>query len=208
MLINYDQYRGLLTTGPVNDKETLYHYLVNPGPDMIILDEAHRIKNSSSILSAYVKKIRTRSRLCLTGYPLQNRLLEYYYMIDFIAPGLLGSKDAFNTYFSNYIDKCYSDSSKTIKEQATFKLYVLQLLTAHVTHRRDEEILIKDLPSKTDYVVWFKLSPVQRKGYMFLLKLVCSDSPMISLCILRSICNHPKIFQTVGLIFFYSVLLF
>lgn len=135
MLANYDQFRSLLTAGNINDKEMYYHYLVNPGPDVIILDEAHRIKNSYSILSALVKKIKTKSRICLTGYPLQNRLLEYYYMIDFIAPGLLGSKEKFDSYFGNYIEKCYADSSTTTKERANFKLYVLQLLTAHVTHR-------------------------------------------------------------------------
>ncbi|KAI8083683.1 P-loop containing nucleoside triphosphate hydrolase protein [Thamnidium elegans] len=195
MLFNYDQFRSLLTGSNINDKEMYYHYLVNPGPDVIILDEAHRIKNSSSVLSALVNKIRTRSRICLTGYPLQNRLLEYYYMIDFIAPGLLGSKEKFDCYFSDYIDKCYSDSSITTKEQACFKLYVLQFLTAFVTHRRGEDILVKDLPPKTEYVVRFKLSPIQHKGYTSLLKLNCTANPMITLLILRSICNHPKIFQ-------------
>jgi hypothetical protein len=135
MLINYDLFRALLGTSNLNDQKEYCRYLVNPGPDIVILDEAHRIKNSSSLLSTHVNKIRTRSRICMTGYPLQNRLLEYYYMINFIAPGLLGSKDRFKTYFSIYIDKCYSDSSKHIKEQAAFKLYVLQLLTGHVTHR-------------------------------------------------------------------------
>ncbi|GAA5795683.1 hypothetical protein HPULCUR_001045 [Helicostylum pulchrum] len=195
MLVNYDQFRSLLTAGNINDRESYYHYLVNPGPDVIILDEAHRIKNSSSVLSALVNKIRTRSRICLTGYPLQNRLLEYYYMVDFIAPGLLGSKEKFDCYFGNYIDKCYANSSTTTKEQANFKLYVLQLLTAHVTHRRDDYILVKDLPPKTEYVVRFKLSPIQHKGYTSLLKLSCFDNPMVALLILRSICNHPKIFQ-------------
>jgi SNF2 family DNA or RNA helicase len=135
MLINYDMYRALLTTHNMNDKDSYHKYLVNPGADVVVLDEAHRIKNSTSLLSNHVNKIRTRTRICLTGYPLQNHLIEYYYMINFIAPGLLGSRDSFKSYFSHHIEKCYSDSSKSTKLDAAFKLYVLQLLTGHVTHR-------------------------------------------------------------------------
>lgn len=135
MLMNYDLFRALLCTTNSNDQTNFYHLLVNPGPDVVVLDEAHRIKNSSSLLAAHVNRIRTRTRICMTGYPLQNRLLEYYYMINFIAPGLLGSTGRFKTHFSMYIDRCYADSSLHVKEQAAFKLYVLQLLTNHVTHR-------------------------------------------------------------------------
>lgn len=135
LLINYDLYRSSLSSNHINDKEDYYKYLVNPGADIVILDEAHRIKNSSSLLASHVRKIRTKARICLTGYPLQNHLVEYYYMINFIAPGLLGSRELFKSYFSNIIEKCYSDSSKATKLDAAFKLYVLQLLTGHVTHR-------------------------------------------------------------------------
>lgn len=135
LLMNYDLFRALLCTTRLNDQKEFYKYLVNPGPDVVILDEAHRIKNSSSLLSTHVNQIQTKTRICMTGYPLQNRLLEYYFMIDFIAPGILGTRDHFKTYFSLYIDNCYSDSSRHIKEQAAYKLYVLQLLTGHVTHR-------------------------------------------------------------------------
>ncbi|KAI7868692.1 P-loop containing nucleoside triphosphate hydrolase protein [Mucor mucedo] len=195
LLMNYDLFRGLLCTSNSNDQNKFYDLLVNPGPDVVILDEAHRIKNSSSLLASYVNKIRTRTRICMTGYPLQNRLLEYYYMINFIAPGLLGSTARFKAYFSMYIDRCYSDSSLHVKEQAAFKLYVLQLLTANVTHRRDGSILEKQLPSKTEYLVRFKLSPVQHIGYTFLLKSGFAHTPLTSLFVLRSMCNHPKIFH-------------
>lgn len=133
--MNYDRFSRLLNSKDANNASTYYKYLVNPGADIVVLDEAHRIKNSSSIISHQVQKIRTRSRICMTGYPLQNHLIEYYYMIDFIAPGLLGSVDEFKAYFALYIENCYSDSSKAVKSQAAFKLYVLQLLTNNVTHR-------------------------------------------------------------------------
>ncbi|GAN08532.1 conserved hypothetical protein [Mucor ambiguus] len=196
MLINYDQYRALLSKKGEKEKEDYFKMLVNPGADVIILDEGHRIKNSTTHISTLINQVRTRSRICLTGYPLQNHLSEYYDMINFIAPNLLGSPDKFKSYFSNIIERCYVDSSKNTKHQAAMKMYVLQILTDSVTHRRDETVLSLDLPPKTEYVVRFKMNPVQFEGYQELIKVISVEAPLVGLLALRAMCNHPKIFQS------------
>ncbi|KAE9407682.1 SNF2 family DNA-dependent ATPase [Gymnopus androsaceus JB14] len=52
----------------------------------IVIDEAHRIKNSSSLLSQIVRAFHTRGRLLITGTPLQNNLEELWALLNFIAP--------------------------------------------------------------------------------------------------------------------------
>ena len=51
-------------------------YLLDPGPDIIICDEGHVLRQEKSNLSVAVNKIRTRRRIVLTGTPLQNNLSE------------------------------------------------------------------------------------------------------------------------------------
>ncbi|KAI8981653.1 P-loop containing nucleoside triphosphate hydrolase protein [Mycotypha africana] len=196
MLINYDMFRSLVaTTKYSGDKDEYFEMFINPGPDIVILDEAHRIKNSSSALSSLISRMHTRSRICLTGYPLQNHISEYYDMISFVAPGLLGSSKSFKGFFRNDIERCYADSSLSIKKQAAMKMYILQLLTDVVTHRRDGSVLNLDLPPKTEYVIRFKLSPFQLEGYKNLIELSQAMNPLVGLLTLRAICNHPKIFK-------------
>ncbi|KAG0764140.1 hypothetical protein G6F29_008392 [Rhizopus arrhizus] len=195
MLMNYDQLRYLIVNSSKSEDE-YYKYLINPGPDVVVLDEGHRIRNAGSQISQIISEFRTRARICLTGYPLQNHLLEYYYMLDFVAPGILGPKETFKSYFTFYIEKSYADSSKSIRQKAASRLYTLQLLTEEVAHRRDATTLQKDLPFKTEYVVSFKMTDVQRLGYINALKSIEHQGSLIDhLFILRTICNHPKILQ-------------
>ena len=57
-------------------REELSKYLLDPGPDVIVCDEGHVMRNSKSNLSMVLGRVRTRTRIVLTGTPLQNNLLE------------------------------------------------------------------------------------------------------------------------------------
>lgn len=59
-----------------NFKEKLKTYLLDPGPDLVVCDEGHLLKNSKTAISKAVNQLKTKRRIVLTGTPLQNNLKE------------------------------------------------------------------------------------------------------------------------------------
>jgi len=73
--------------------------------DVVICDEAHRMKNISSLCSRSLRRIRSRCRILLTGTPVQNALQDLWSLMDYAQPGLLGNHVTFVKQFSDPIDR-------------------------------------------------------------------------------------------------------
>lgn len=136
------------------------------GPDILVCDEAHTIKNTRAYATQALKQVKCQRRIALTGSPLQNNLMEYYCMVDFVREGFLGSSHEFRNRFQNPIENGQHTNSTLedvkIMNQRSHILY--EQLKGFV-QRMDMSVMKKDLPSKTVFVVTVKLSPLQRKLY-------------------------------------------
>ena len=66
---------------------------------LLILDEAHTIKNTRSQAHRAAKRMRANHRLCITGTPVENHLGELWALFDFLNPGLLGDELSFRRWY-------------------------------------------------------------------------------------------------------------
>ena len=170
-------------------------YLLDPGPDIVVIDEGHSISNAATKLHKAVVKISTRRRVILTGTPLQNRLGEYYGMAEFVRPSYFGKRDKFDELFTNpIVQGQYRDSSASEKRRMKERLYVLRQHLQSFVHRKDVQEVNKisgDLQPKYDYVLSLKLTMLQKR--LYLARNRFTGSNFLSCCTdLQKVMGHPK----------------
>lgn len=121
----------------------------------VVLDESQAIKNPVSKIAKAVNLLQADNRLCLSGTPLQNNTFDIYAQMNFLNPGLLGSVEWFKHQFAIPIDKF---GEKQQKEQLRKLLFPFIL-------RRTKEQVAKDLPEKTEQVLFCEMGKHQRAIY-------------------------------------------
>ncbi|KAJ6663223.1 hypothetical protein lerEdw1_010359 [Lerista edwardsae] len=173
MIIGYEMYRNLAQGRNVKSrklKEIYNKALVDPGPDFVICDEGHILKNEASAVSKAMNSIRSRRRIILTGTPLQNNLIEYHCMVNFIKENLLGSIKEFRNRFINPIQngQC-ADSTMVDVRIMKKRAHILYEMLAGCVQRKDYTALTKFLPPKYEYVLSVRMTPLQCKLYQYYL---------------------------------------
>ena len=123
--------------------------------DYIVLDESQAIKNPGSKVTRAAGLLKAQNRLCMSGTPLQNNTFDIYAQMNFLNPGLLGSVEFFRNEFSTPIDKLGEQEQK---EHLKKLLYPFIL-------RRTKEQVAKDLPEKTETILFCEMEKEQRAVY-------------------------------------------
>uniref|UniRef100_A0A673HPT2 Helicase ARIP4-like n=1 Tax=Sinocyclocheilus rhinocerous TaxID=307959 RepID=A0A673HPT2_9TELE len=180
--------------------------LSRPGPDVVICDEGHRIKNCHASTSQALKNIRSRRRVVLTGYPLQNNLIEYWCMVDFVRPDFLGTRQEFSNMFERPIlnGQCI-DSTPQDVQLMRYRSHVLHSLLEGFVQRRGHDVLRNQLPGKEEHVILVRLSRLQRALYTEFMNRFREAgntgwlglNPLKAFCVCCKIWNHPDVlFET------------
>ena len=124
-----------------------------------ILDEAQHIKNPMSATAQAAKRLKAAHRLALTGTPIENRLSEFWSIIDFVSPGLLGSLKTFEERVARPIDR--GDQTTAEKLRNTIKPFVL---------RRTKVDVAPELPAKIEQEMVVPLADKQSELYSQILR--------------------------------------
>lgn len=171
---------------------------------LILADEGHRLKNGDSLTFNALNSLNCQRRVILSGTPIQNDLSEYFSLLSFANPGLLGSRAAFRKNFEIDIlrgrDSLASDKER---EKGDKKLQELTEVVSPFIIRRTNDILSKYLPVKYEYVIFCNLAPLQQKLYQYFItspnikRLLRGEhsQPLKAIGLLKKLCNHPNLLK-------------
>ncbi|MBR4545963.1 MAG: DEAD/DEAH box helicase [Oscillibacter sp.] len=162
---------------------------------VMILDEAQYIKNQKAGMTKAVKIVYARTRLALTGTPIENRLAELWSIFDFLMPGFLYDYPTFLRRFETPITKNREAEPAERLKQVTAP-FILRRLKADV---------LKDLPPKLEEIRYTRFEDEQRKlydGQVVRMKRMLADSGQsgqdririfAELMRIRQICCDPSL---------------
>lgn len=161
-----------------------------------VLDEAQNIKNHATKAAKAVKQINAQVKFALTGTPIENRLSELWSIFDFLMPGILGSYRSFRSKYEVPI----------VQRQDEVTARRLRRMVNPFLMRRLKKDVLKELPDKSETVVYSKLEGEQKELYRAnaqkLLEMIKGSSPdsgtekikiLAGLTRLRQLCCDPHL---------------
>ncbi|KAG6972929.1 hypothetical protein JG687_00001181 [Phytophthora cactorum] len=176
--------------------------------DLLICDEAHRLKNANSQINKALSSLACRKRVLLSGTPMQNDLEEFFAMVDFTNPNILGTPSEFRkNYLGPILVGREPDSTDRERQVAQSCSAMLCEIVNQFILRRGNILNAKHLPPKLMQVICCPLSPLQDQLYNhFLSSSACRDmmkrssaNVLSSITALKKLCNHPLlIFDEMG----------
>jgi SNF2 family DNA or RNA helicase len=171
-------------------------------PDIVVLDEAQRIKNWSTRTAQAVKRLRSRHAFVLTGTPIENRIDELHSIVDFLDPTLLGPLFRFNRDYYVFDDKGRPEGYQNLAR--------LRERVRPVLLRRRKADVETELPDRTDRNLFVPLTPQMRDEYGAYERQVAElvqkakrrpltpkeqDLLMILMNMMRMVCDTPAIIK-------------
>ncbi|XP_023225799.1 chromodomain-helicase-DNA-binding protein Mi-2 homolog [Centruroides sculpturatus] len=157
---------------------------------VLVVDEAHRLKNNQSKFFRILNSYKINYKLLLTGTPLQNNLEELFHLLNFLNSGRFNDLQGFLNEFADLT-----------KEEQVKKLH--DLLGPHLLRRLKADVL-KNIPAKSEFIVRVDLTPLQKKYYKFILtrnfealnaKGGGHQVSLLNIMMdLKKCCNHPYLF--------------
>jgi hypothetical protein len=181
----------------VNDLQFINEYQ----PDLIILDEAQRIKNWQTKVSQAIKKLQSKYALVLTGTPVENKMQELYSLVQFVDPLQLGS-------LYNFIS-AHEQTDETGKVTGYKNLHDVKERLKHILLRRTKKQVLSQLPLRIDKNLFVDITHQQKVIHSeyaeMVMKLVTRwkklgflkeedrQRLMIALNMMRMVCNSTYI---------------
>ncbi|XP_059613072.1 DNA repair and recombination protein RAD54B-like [Phlebotomus argentipes] len=171
--------------------------------DVMVCDEGHRLKNSDTRIVKLLTQMDCKRRIILTGTPIQNDLHEFFCLVSFVQPDILGSYTEYRIkYETPIVNSQVPGADSEVQALGHEKVQELNDITDKVILRRTQLVNREYLPEKEEVVVFCKATEIQdflqeRLVSSYETEEVNRMSPFKVISLLRKICNHPALLETI-----------
>lgn len=159
--------------------------------DVVALDEAQKIKSPGTLVTNAAKALKCNFKIAMTGTPVENSLLDFWCIMDFCVPGLLGNAKAFAAQYQNPLKKEDTDIV-ALGNEVHDKLGVYFM-------RRLKKDAAKDLPDKIELKEKVLMPPVQKEIYASVVNDYTSGiqpNMLVTIMHLREVSEHPYLYDS------------
>ena len=178
--------------------------------DVAVVDESHYVKNPAAQSTRAIYQLQVTNKIALSGTPVMNNTFDLYAQLEFLLPGMFGSKEFFKKEYADAIDRDRDEE----------KIATLQKLTAPFILRRTKEQVAKDLPAKTESILWCDMGMEQKDMYNGIKESIKSNlflniktdglgksklAVLQGIMKLKQVCNSPLLLPAEEQTTFYSV---
>ncbi|KAK9285315.1 hypothetical protein L1049_024506 [Liquidambar formosana] len=141
--------------------------------EIVIVDEAHRLKNEKSKLYRACLEIKTPKRFGLTGTIMQNKIIELFNILDWVAPGSLGTREHFREFYDEPLKHGQRSTApeRFVRVADERKQHLVAVLRKYMLRRTKEETIGHLMMGKEDNVVFCAMSELQKRVYQRMLQL-------------------------------------
>ncbi len=164
---------------------------------VVVLDEAQAIKNAITISSRVSRVLKSRFRIAMTGTPVENYSTDLWSIMEFLLPGYLGSLPRFKRLYGSGRERPSLDQTQTLRR-----------LVSPFLLRRTKDQVLKELPVKTEEMVYCEMTIPQKKMYQAYLNSAEAEkirenlessgkvdyvNVLALLTRLKQVCDHPRL---------------
>ena len=153
------KFHALLTTYDFLLKDSKYLSAINW--NVVLVDEAHRLKNDDSMLYRTLIQFECQHRILITGTPLQNSLKELWSLLHFIMPNYFNDWNQFDSRYSSLLT---TNDTSLVKRSSELHKELEPFLLRRI--KRDVE---KSLPAKVEQILRVEMTRLQKQYYKWIL---------------------------------------
>lgn len=176
---NWDDYPIFVTSIDLAKREPHRENILQLNFDMVIIDEAHKLKNNKTLNYSFARSLKKKYCLLLTATPIQNKLIEVFNLVSILKPGYLGSYDSFTEKYGKKQAENLQDT------------YLNKLIQKVMVRNRRKDTLLDDV-NRNVHSIWLQFSEEEEKVYNELNDLLHPFSSLSKITFLRELCSSRE----------------